>query len=126
MRNILGGQMFIHRSNFIRSLVPRPHHLTRRNGLVNQVISWGSGHVFATVSPIATFKSFYAKPAQKKCGHSSRDKIFLLVKECYIIITDLTISLVLTTFGEQAQEIRFCSPDRFSLGGTHRLSTTLR
>ena len=33
------------------SLVPRPHPLTRRNGLVNQVEFLGLAHTFATVSP---------------------------------------------------------------------------
>ena len=33
------------------SLVPRPHPLTRRNGLVNQVEFLGLVHTFATVSP---------------------------------------------------------------------------
>ena len=31
------------------SLVPRPHPLTRRNGLVNQVEFLGLAHAFATV-----------------------------------------------------------------------------
>ena len=32
-------------------------------------------------------------------------------------IADLAISLVLTTFGEYAQENQLCSPDHFSPGG---------
>ena len=42
------------------SLIPRPHPLTRRNGLVNQVKFVGLVHTFATVSP-AMFIPFYAK-----------------------------------------------------------------
>ena len=47
------------------SLVPRPHPLTRRNGLVNQVEFLGLAHTFAT-GHLATFKIFHAKPAQKR------------------------------------------------------------
>ena len=34
---------------FSTSLVPRPHPLTRRNGLVNQVDFLGLAHTFATM-----------------------------------------------------------------------------
>ena len=52
-------------------LVPRPHPLTRRNGLVNQVEFFGLKHTFATESPC----NVYPKPAQNRYGYSSRDNI---------------------------------------------------
>ena len=42
------------------SLVPRPHPLTRRNGLVNQVEFLGLAH-----TNLATFKTFCGQPAQR-------------------------------------------------------------
>ena len=42
-----------------------------------------------------------------------------------IKITNLAISLVLTTFGEQAREIQLSPPDCFSSGGTCELSIDL-
>ena len=62
-------------SNKHASLVPRPHPLMRRNGLVNQVEFLGLAHTFAQCN-LATFKIFYVKPAQKRYGYSSRDKYF--------------------------------------------------
>ena len=38
-----------HMLHFDPSLVPRPHPLTRRNGLVNQVEFLGLAHTFATM-----------------------------------------------------------------------------
>ena len=35
----------------VPSLIPRPHPLTRRNGLVNQVEFLGLAHAFATMQP---------------------------------------------------------------------------
>ena len=49
------------------SPVPRPHSLTRRNSLVNQVEFLGLVHTFAVVSPSNV------QPAQKRYGCSSRD-----------------------------------------------------
>ena len=48
---------FLHPSLYhLPGLVPRPHPLTRRNGLVSQVEFLGLAHTFTT---------FYVKPAQK-------------------------------------------------------------
>ena len=44
---------------------------------------------------------------------------------CYVIISDLAVSLVFHHFGENAQEIRLRSPDRFSPEGARGLVTTL-
>ena len=45
---------------------------------MNQVKFLGLAHTFATAPP----KTFYAKPAQKRYGYSSRDqKIFAVIKE---------------------------------------------
>ena len=64
------------------------HSLTKRNCLVNQVEFLELAHTFVTV----TFNT--PNPLN---GYLSRDKKMFTVK-CYEIITDLTISLVLTTF----------------------------
>ena len=84
---------------------------------LNFMAPGSAAYAFATVSPVSTFKTltFYAKPAQK----STILKNFTVVRER---ITDLAISLVLTTFGEQAQEIRLCPPDCFSPEGTCELN----
>ena len=85
---------------FRSSLVPRPHPLMRRNGLVNQSqISWACAHFCDSVTWQLS-KTFYAKPAQKRYGYSSRFKNFTVVREVLVIITNLAISLVITTFGE--------------------------
>ena len=42
-----------------------------------------------------------------------------------VISADLTISLVLTTFGYKSQEIRLSSPDHFLPGGAHGVGTRL-
>ena len=51
--------------NQYHSLGPRPHPLTRGNGLVNQVKFLGLVHTVVTVSS-SNVEKFYAKPAQKK------------------------------------------------------------
>ena len=56
------------------SLVPRPHPLTRRNSVVDQVEFLGLVHTFATVSPTCT---------------------------CSNVQDNLTISLAFPTFGEK-------------------------
>ena len=40
---------FLDLSVAVPSLIPRPHPLTRRNGLVNQVEFLGLAHAFATM-----------------------------------------------------------------------------
>ena len=55
-------------------------------------------HIFATVLP-SNIKTFYAKPAQKGMDTQVELKNFTVVRQVLHIITDLTISLVLTTFG---------------------------
>ena len=52
-------------------------------------------------------------------------KILLLWRKCYVRITNLAISLVLTTSWEQTQAIWLCSPDCFLLGGVQGLGTRL-
>ena len=49
---------------------------------------------------LTTFKTFYAKPAQKGTDTQVELKSFTVVREVLHIITDLAIPLVLTTFGE--------------------------
>ena len=56
------------------SLVPRPHPLTRRNSLVNQVEFLGLAHAFATLSP-SNVQNIHAKPTQKKKGTDARVEI---------------------------------------------------
>ena len=96
------------------SLVPRPHCLTRRNDLVNRVKFLGLVHTFATMSPSNLLK---------KGTHIWVD--FIVVREVLHNITDLAISLVITTFGNKPKEVKLCSPDYFSPGGAHRLGTRL-
>ena len=72
----------------------------RRNSLVDQVGFLGLTYTFVTVSP-SNVQNIYANPAQKKYEYSSRDKKILpLLRKCYVIITDLAISLVFITFWE--------------------------
>ena len=59
-------------------VIPRPHPLTRRNGLVNQVESLGLAHAFVTLN-LATFKTFCGQPAHKKDRHSNGDDQFFNV-----------------------------------------------
>ena len=54
----VGTALFI----LVASLVPRPHPLTRRNGLVNQVKFCELVHNFTTVSPR---KQFTLNPLKK-------------------------------------------------------------
>ena len=61
------------------SLVPRPHPLTRRNSLVNQVEFLGLAQTFATVSP-SNVQNFLHQTHSKK-RYSSRFKIFTIVRE---------------------------------------------
>ena len=82
---------------------------------MNQIEFLGLAHTFATMSPSNT-QNILCQTHSKKYL-SSDIKILLFEGKCYVIITDLAISLVLTTFGEQAQEIHLCSPDHFSPGG---------
>ena len=50
---------------------------------------------------LATFKTFYAKPSQRGTDTLEyKFKIYTVVREVYVVITVLAISLVLTTFGE--------------------------
>ena len=60
------------------SLINRPHPLTRRNGLVNEVKFCGLVHTFATVSP-SNFQNVLRRTHSKRYEHSSRDKKFLLL-----------------------------------------------
>ena len=77
------------------SLVPRPHPLTRRNGLVNQVKFLKHVHTHAKASPSGIQKQTRSKKVQIV------EYIYTVAREVlYVIITDLAISLVLTTFGE--------------------------
>ena len=46
---ILIGLICYDQTSNIYSLIPRPHPLTRRNGLVNQVEFLGLAHAFATM-----------------------------------------------------------------------------
>ena len=50
---------------------------------------------------------------------------WMLQGKCYVIISNLAISLVFHHFGEQAQGIRLRLPDRFSPGGARGLDTRL-
>ena len=68
------------------SLIPRPHPLTRRNGLVNQVEFLWLAHTFVTVSP-SNVQNILCQPHSKRYGYLSRGE------KCYIKITNLTISL---------------------------------
>ena len=65
-------------SNARVSLVPRPHPLTRRNGLVKQVEFLGLAHTFATCN-LTTIKTFFGQPAQKGYGCSNGDEQILLL-----------------------------------------------
>ena len=59
------------------SLVPRPHPLTRRNDLVNQVEFLG-------------LETFCSQPAQK--GYSNGDEqILVLGGKCYKIVTSVVL-----------------------------------
>ena len=55
------------------SLVPRPHPLMRRNGLVNEAefLGW---HTLLQQCNLATSKTFCGKPAHKKFGYSNGDE----------------------------------------------------
>ena len=55
------------------SLVPRPHPLIRRNGLVNHVEFLGLAHAFATIKP------FCYQPAQKRYECLNEDEQILLL-----------------------------------------------
>ena len=79
---------------FSDSLVPRPHPLTRRNNLVNQVKSLE----LVRQCYLATFKKLYTKPAQNRYMYGTLEN-YCVRKYC-VIITDLAISSVLTTFGD--------------------------
>ena len=80
-----------------------PSHEEKQSGELGQ-ISWASTH--SCECHLATFKTFYTKPA-KKCKDTRVE-----IKNCYyckgstiyVIITNLAISFVLTTFREYAQE----------------------
>ena len=85
----VGTSLFI----VVASLVPRPHPLTRRNGLVNQVKFCELAHNFTTVSPR---KQFTLNPLKK--GMVTGVEIKKIY--CCKVITNLAISLVLTMFGE--------------------------
>ena len=65
-------------SHFCTSLVPRPHSLTRRNGLVNQVKFPGLVHTFATMQS-SNDQNTCGQPAQKSYGYSSSKDKFLLL-----------------------------------------------
>ena len=95
---------------------PRPYPLTWRNSLVNQVEFLGLASILHQCH-LAMFKTFYAKPAQKRYGY-------------------LIMSRVKKSFGREvphnyqshnviAQESQLCSPDSFSLGEAHGLGTRL-
>ena len=54
------------------SLVPRPHPLMRRNGLVNQVEFLGLVYTFATVSP-SNIQNILRQTCKNRYGYLSRD-----------------------------------------------------
>ena len=81
------------RFRLVIRLVPRPHPLTRRNGLVNQVELLGLAGSLAT----GNLATFCGKHAQKKYGYSNGDEYILLL--FYVIISDLAISMVFHRFG---------------------------
>ena len=58
-------------------------------------------------------KTCCTKPSQKRYRDLSRDEKITAIRGV------LAISLALTIVWEQTQEIQLCSPDYFSLGGTH-------
>ena len=71
--------------------------------IVNQVKFLGLAQTFLTVSP-SNIQDIYTKPTQNGTDARVELKEFTVVREVLytfdIIITDLTISLVLTSFGE--------------------------
>ena len=56
--------------------MPRPHPLTRRNGLVNQVDFLGLAHALRQCN-LASIKIFCSQPAQKRYGCSNGDEQIL-------------------------------------------------
>ena len=82
---------------FSDSLVPRPHPLTRRNNLVNQVKFLELVHGFATLLTSNVQNILRQPPAQNRYIFDTLEN-YCVRKYC-VIITDLAISLVLTTFG---------------------------
>ena len=72
------------------NLVPRPYFLMRKNSLANQVKFLGL--VYALV-----IEHFLPKPVQNDTNTRVEIKHFTAIRE---VISDLTISLVLTTFWE--------------------------
>ena len=68
---------------------------------------------------LATFKTCRTKPAQKRYKYSSRGKNFYFCKGRAVLILQFHWLLPLAT------KFDFCSPDCFSLGGTHGLGTKL-
>ena len=97
------------------SLVPRPYPLMRKKSLVNQLEFLALVHTFTTVSP-NNIQTFYTKPAQNGMNTQVEIKKFTIAIE---VPHNLTISMVLNTFGEYTQEIRLCSPDCFSPKAHH-------
>ena len=80
------------------SLVPRPHPLPRRNGLVNQVEFLGLVHTFATVSP--SNNQNILRPTRSKKVRTLEWRLTNFTVEREVLRNNLAISLVITTFGE--------------------------
>ena len=59
------------------SLIPRPHPLTKINGLMNQVEFLGLAHALATANKCS--RHFVANPLKKRYRFSSGDKRILLL-----------------------------------------------
>ena len=78
------------------SFIPRPHPLTRRNGLVNKVEFLGLVHI---VSPSNVQNILHHTHSKKVPDTRVEIKIFYHFKgSAYVIITKLGISLVLCPF----------------------------
>ena len=78
------------------NLVPRPHPLTRRNSLVNQIKFLGLAHAFVTVQHFVADNPF--KNSTDTQMEMNKFHCFKVLREVLCVNTDLSISLVLTTF----------------------------